>query len=67
VGAERLKMYEGSKGKQRAAVDAPGKWSEGETKPKLMIPRRDVDLRYTMPPSLSWPYLFYRKLTIEAM
>jgi len=50
MGGERLKIYgRGSKGKQRAAVDVPGKWPEGKTKPKLMIPRRNVNLRYIMP------------------
>lgn len=44
---KRLKMYGESKGKQRAVIDAPGKWPEDGTKLKLMIPRRDVDLRYT--------------------
>jgi len=50
MGGERLKIYgRGSKGKQRAAVDVPGKWPEGKTKPKLMIPRRNVNLRYITP------------------
>lgn len=53
MGAKRLKMYGGLKGKLQDTVDAPGKWPEGRTKPKLMIPRRDVDLRYTAPPSMS--------------
>lgn len=49
MGGERLKIYGRSKGKQRSAVDVLGKWLEGKTKPKLMIPRRNVDLRYTTP------------------